>query len=456
MAHAIRLKKGLNIPLAGVSAPEIQTAASIGQISVSPDDYLGLSPKVLVKAGDLVQAGTPILADKLFPELLIASPVSGVVEAVVRGEKRKLLRILIQADAQQRSVEFPIENPLEMDAQDVRKRICEAGLWHYIQQRPYDVIAKPTVQPRDIFITGFDSAPLGVDYGFVLNNQEADFQAGLDALSRLTNGSVYLSIPVGCTSKALTEAKGVIHQEFDGPHPAGNVGVQINRIKPINKGEVVWTLRATDVVFIGRLFNKGVVDLKHLIALSGPGLRKPCYVSALPGIPLAPVLNGNIYKEMHSRIICGNPLTGTTVAADGYLMAHANSVTVLKEGDDQHEFFGWIMPRIDKFSVSRTYLSGFFRTLFPAIKYEPDTRVLGGERALIVTGEYDAVFPMDILPEQLVRACITGNIEKQEALGIYEVAPEDFALCEYVCTSKVQVQKVVREALDILRVENGD
>jgi Na+-transporting NADH:ubiquinone oxidoreductase subunit A len=456
MAHPIRLKKGLNIPLAGVSAPEIQTAPPLGLISISPDDYIGLLPKVLVKAGDLVQAGTPILTDKLFPELLVVSPVSGVVDSVVRGEKRKLLRILIHADVSQNSVAFPIENPLEMDAQDVRMRIGEAGLWPYIHQRPYDVIAKPNSQPRDIFITGFDSAPLGVDYGFVLTNQEADFQTGLDALSRLTSGDVFLSLSVGCKNKALTEAKNVTVTFFDGPHPAGNVGVQMNHIKPINKGEVVWTLRAPDVLFIGRLFRKGVVDLNQLIALSGPGLRKPCYISTVPGVPIAPLLNGNIHKEMHSRIICGNPLTGTSVAEDGYLMAYANSITVLREGDDVHEFFGWIMPRIDKFSVSRTYLSGFFRTLFPAIKYEPDTRILGGERALIVTGEYDAVFPMDILPEQLVRACITGNIDKQEALGIYEVAPEDLALCEYVCTSKVQVQKVIREALDILRVENGD
>ncbi len=431
-------------------------AGIVDVVHLSPSDFQGFIPKVLVKEGDALKCGSAVFCDKLHPEMLITSPVNGVVEKVVRGERRKILHVTIRCVEPDGAADVVAVDPATLTGDEIRQQLLTSGLWPYLYQRPYDVVANPTSIPRDIFISGFDTAPLAAESDFQLEGQGVDFQTGIDALTKLTQGSVYLSLPHDTSCKELLEARNVEQVFFNGKHPAGNVGVQINHIKPLNKGEIVWTLRVTEVLFIGRFFRAGIPDVGRWVALCGPGVRKPGYVYAVPGTPVSVLLHGNVYSEMHSRIISGNPLTGTRIDKDGCLSARDTSVTVLKEGDDIHEIFGWIMPRLDKFSMSRTYVSGFSGVLFPALRYEPDTRLMGGRRALIESGQYDKVFPMDILPEQLVRACITGNIEKQENLGIYEVAPEDFALCEYVCTSKVEVQKVVRQALDILRTENGD
>jgi len=456
MANVIYLKKGLDLQLAGTAQPEILSSGIVELFSVTPTDYYGLVPKVMVKPGDSVQVGSPVFCDKNSPEIFFVSPVSGMVEAVIRGEKRKLLNVLIRTDEKNISLEFPVENPLDKSGADVISRLCTAGLWPYILQRPYDVIANPEKSPKSIFVTGFDSAPLAPDYSFLLKGQGMDFQTGLDALTRMTEGKVYLSISADNYCNELVSARNVEIRSFSGPHPVGNVGVQINHLDPINKGETVWTITALDVLHVGRLFRKGRVDLTRLVAVCGPGVYKPCYVRCKPGMPIQSIIGGNIHQEIPLRIVNGNPLTGVRVPLDGYLSARATSVTVLHEGTDVNEFFGWALPRLDMFSTSRTYFSWLMKKIFPQQVYEPDTRILGGERALIMSGEYDKVFPMDILPEQLVRACITGNLEKMENLGIYEVAPEDFALCEFVCTSKMEVQKVVREALDVLKKENGD
>jgi Na+-transporting NADH:ubiquinone oxidoreductase subunit A len=343
-----------------------------------------------------------------------------------------------------------------MTNEDIMTSLCGSGLWPYLKQRPYDIIADPKKKPEAIYVTGFDSSPLAPDYDFILKGQASDFQTGLNALSKLTEGTVYIGAHLGCKSTEIKNAANVQVRFFEGPHPAGNVGVQINHIEPVNKGEVVWTTNALDVLLIGRFFNKGIVDLTRLVALTGPEVRKPVYVRCKPGIPIKALLDGNVYNEIPLRYINGNALTGSTVDPEGYLSAYSNQMTVLHEGSDTNEFLGWIMPRTDKFSSSRTYFTWLYKLIFPNMTYEPDTRILGGERALIMSDEYDRVFPMDILPEQLVRACITGDLERMENLGIYEVAPEDFALCEFVCTSKIEVQKVVREALDMLKKENGD
>jgi len=456
MANVINIKKGLDINLKGKAIPEMKTAGMTELYSVTPADFHGLVPKVIVKPGDLVQAGTPVLVDKNHPEINFVSPVSGIVEEVVRGDKRKLLNILIKADLQTNYLVFPKQNSLNLNGEEVKSALCLSGLWPYIKQRPYDVIADPEKQPKAIFVTGFDTHPLAPDYAFLLKGQGSDIQTGLNALSRMTEGKVYLSIPAENPSKELASAENVEINAFSGPHPAGNVGVQINQLNPVNRGEVVWTINALEVLFIGRLFNKGKVDLTRTIAMTGPGFYQPGYISCKPGISIKALIEGNIHKEIPLRIINGNLLTGSKVAPDGYLSAYATQITAIQEGSGIHELFGWAMPRLDKFSVSRTYFSWLTKKIFPNQAYEPDTRILGGERALIMSGEYDKVFPMDILPEQLVRACITEDLENMENLGIYEVAPEDFALCEYVCTSKIEVQRVVREALDLLRKENGD
>ncbi len=456
MTKTINIKKGLNISLQGEAALECASASVSERYAVSPTDFHGLLPKVMVREGDVVKAGTPLMIDKKFPEVAFVSPVSGVVESVVRGEKRKLLHVVVKADDRNEFVEFPKRNPAEMTGAEVKEALETAGLWPFIKRRPYDVMANPNQQPKAVFVQGFDSAPLAPDYAYLLKGQGADLQTGLDALTKLTAGKVYLSIPAQGAAKELCEAKGVAIRTVKGPHPAGNIGVLINHTEPVNKGEVVWCVNALDLVFFGRLFNKGIVDLSRKVAITGPEVRKPAYVCCKPGIQMSSLLEGNVYKEIPLRFISGNALTGTQVTMEEYLGFYDSQVTVLHEGTDVDELLGWVMPRFNKFSSSATYFTKLVSRICPKKAYDTDTRILGGERALIMSGEYDKVFPMDILPERLLRACIVKDLEDMEALGIYEVAPEDFALCEYVCTSKIEVQKTVREALDLLKAENGE
>lgn len=456
MKNTFKITKGLDLPIAGKAAHEVTSAGESENWSVNPKDYHGVIPRLLVQVGDSVKAGSPIYCDKSRPEIQFVSPVSGIVADVVRGEKRKLLNILIKADSQTDYLHFPVRDPLSLSPELVREALLESGLWTLLKQRPYDVVADPQKTPRDIFVTGFDSGPLAPDYEFILKSQGSDFQKGLDALTRLTKGKVYLGLSPACQAPELNQALRVEICHFEGPHPAGLVGVQINQIKPVNKGETVFTANALDVAAIGRFFGQGKVDLTRLVAVTGPMVRKPHYVRCKPGMPIQTILKGNLHTEAPLRFICGNALTGIRTNLDGYLSPQAHQITVLQEGEGIHEMFGWAMPRLNLFSFSKTYFTKLVRKLNPDKLFEPDTRILGGERSLIMSGEYEKVFPMDILPEHLVRACITGNVERQEALGIYEVAPEDFALCEYVCTSKTPVQEVIRIALDKLKIENGD
>lgn len=456
MKNTFKITRGLDIPLKGKATLEVVSVSPTGIWSLTPGDYYGVVPRLIARVGDQVKAGTPLFFDKNRPEIQFVAPVSGTISDILRGEKRKLLNILIQAESSTEFLAFPVRKPLEMTSAAVQKTLLESGLWTLLKQRPYDLIADPQKTPRAIFVTGFDSSPLAPDYEFLLKDRGSDFQTGLDALTRLTEGKVYLGLPEKGQSSELNQAARVEIRRFDGPHPAGLVGVQINKMAPINKGEVVFTTNALDVLIIGSFFNQGKVDLTRTVAITGPEVRNPHYIRCKPGIPLKVLLEGNVYKEIPLRFINGNALTGVQTDSGGYLSAYSHQLTVLHEGSDIHELLGWAMPRLNMFSNSGTYFTSLMRRFFPGKTYEPDTRILGGERALIMSGEYDKVFPMDILPEQLVRSCISGNLEKQENLGLYEVAPEDFALCEYVCTSKINVQQVIRQALDILKLENGD
>ena len=330
----------------------------------------------------------------------------------------------------------------------MKAALLEAGLFAFMRQRPYDVIANPNDAPRAIFVSAFDSAPLAPDFELQLKGEEANFQTGLNALAKIAQ--VYLGVSAKQKSEALLQAKNVTINIFDGPHPAGNVGVQINHVAPINKGEVVWTIGAEAIIFIGRLFNEGKVNLTRTVAFTGSEVVKPCYVKMLLGAKLDKVFKGHVTTGKNLRYISGNVLTGKQVDAEnGYLGAFHSQLTVIPEGNDVHEMLGWIMPRVNDFSTSRSY----FSWLQGKKEYVMDARIKGGERHMIMSGEYDSVFPMDIYPEYLIKAIIAGDIDKMEALGIYEVAPEDFALCEFVCSSKVEVQRIVREGLDALRAE---
>ena len=447
MADLVKIKRGLDIPLVGEAEKTIQEAPKAEMYAIIPDDFHGVVPKILVKSGDAVKAGTPLMCDKNRPEVNFVSPVSGTVEAVNRGERRKVLEIVVKSDGKFESVEFEKLDAKKMDAQAIKDTLLQSGLFAFIKQRPYDVIANPEVAPRDIFVTAFDSAPLAPEFEFVAKDEETALQAGVDVLAKLTNGKVY----VGVNATSQIKLNGCEVVKFQGAHPAGNVGVQIANIAPISKGEVVWTISAFDLLLIGRLFTTGKLDFTRIITLVGSEVEAPKYVKTTMGASIASVITGNVKKADHNqRIISGNVLTGTKVSAQDYLRAYSSQITIIPEGDDCNEFVGWATPGCGKFSVSRTFGSWLFGK---NKKYNIDARLRGGERGIIMSGEYDSVFPMDILPEFLVKAVIAFDIDKMENLGIYEVAPEDFALCEFVDTSKLPLQQIIRNGLDALMKE---
>ena len=447
MSNVIKLRKGLDIKLEGMAAEEWLGLNKPNQYSLVPEDFTGITPKVVVKELDEVKAGTPLFIDKFHPELNVVSPVSGVVKCVQRGERRKVLNIVVEAEAEQRYVTFGKKEVPEMTKEGIKSLLLESGAFAFIRQRPYDVVADPTIQPKAIFISAFDSNPLATDFEFALKGEEQHFQTGLNVLAELAK--THLGISPKQTAVALTQAKNVDITIFDGPNPAGNVGVQINHLDPIVKGETVWTIDPQAVIFIGRLFNVGHLDLTRTVALTGSEVLHPAYCKLKVGASLTTVFEGRVATDKPLRYISGHVLSGKKVSADGYLGAFHSQLTVIPEGENIHELFGWIMPRLNQFSVSHSY----FSWLFGKKKYAMDARIKGGERHLIMSNEYDKVFPMDIFPEFLIKAIIAGDIDKMEALGIYEVAPEDFALCEFVCSSKVELQRIVREGLDMLRAE---
>ena len=442
MAKVIKLRKGLDVKLKGTASLETATVSCPGEYALVPDDFVGVKPKVVVKEGDSVKAGDALFVDKLHPEVKFVSPVSGTVSLVERGDRRKLLSIRVKADKEQVAREFDVKG-------DVKALLMESGLFAFFRSRPYDVVANPEDKPKAIFVTAFNSMPLSQDFAYVVKGQEQDFQAGITALSKLAR----VELGISKAETMLADVKDCQVTIYDGPAPAGNVGVQINHTSPINKGEVVWTLSGEEVLFIGRLLRTGKVDLTRTIALAGSEVKAPKYYKVKVGQQLTTLLSGNVVEAKYSqRIINGNVMTGFKTTADSYLAAHATEVNIIPEGDDVDEFMGWISPfRLKQFSTSRSYWSW----LCPKKEYTLDARVKGSERHIIVGGEYDKVFPMDIYAGFLIKAIITGDIDRQEALGIYEVAPEDFAIAEFVDSSKLELQRIVREGLDILRKENA-
>jgi len=449
MSDVLKIKRGTNIKLQGEAEKILTDAPQAETYAIKPTDFVGIKPKVVVKEGDEVKAGTVLMYDKNHEEVKFTSPVSGEVVEVKRGEKRKLLEIIVLADQEIKYEDFGAADPSSLGRDEIIKKLCNAGLWPLIKQRPYDVIANPQDKPKSIFITAYDSAPLAPDNDFIFHGQGELFQKGLDALAKLTEGKVHLSVDGSAgVDEAFTKAKGVELHRVSGPHPAGNVGVHIHHFDPVGAGQTVWTLKAQDVLSIGRLFESGKFDASRIIAICGPQINDPKYYKTILGTSTKKLFQDLANHDQQNRYISGNVLTGEKINEDGYLGFYDYQLTVIPEGGEPR-MFGWITPNPQKFSVHRSLVSW----LQPSKKYSLNAEMNGEERPFVVTEEYEQVFPFDVYPVQLIKAIMVEDIELMEALGIYEVAPEDFALCEVVCTSKIPSQTIVRDGLEMLRKE---
>jgi len=449
MSTDIRIKKGLSIKLKGVAALQLSASVRSRIFALNPPDFHGIMPKMSVKVGDKVQVGDVVFYDKAKEQIKFVSPVSGEIKEIVRGAKRRILSVKIAADAKDSFKDFGKKTPGNLAAPQVKEALLESGCWPMIIQRPYDVIANPADTPKAIFISAVSTAPLAASHEFALQGREKDFQAGIDALAKLTEGKVHLSVQ-GIAGSFLNDVRGAVVHKVTGKHPAGNVGVQISKIDPVNAGEKVWAVHPQDVASIGSLFLQGKYDPSRVVALAGSQVESPEYYTVIRGATIEDLVVGKL-KEGKNRIISGDPLTGTKVGRKDSLGFYHDSITVLPEGD-HYTFFGWVpFTGNNKFSVSRTFLSW----LAPNKEYELDTNLNGEERAFVITGEMEKVMPMDIYPMQLLKATMVGDIEKMENLGIYEVAPEDFALIDFISSSKIEAQDIIRKGLDLMIKEVG-
>jgi len=449
MSKSVRIRRGLNINLLGDADKVYASVKNHDIYALKPTDFHGLTPKLTVKVGDNILAGSVVFYDKYNEKIKFCSPVSGTIQDIVRGEKRRILEIIIKSDSEIIYESHSQKNPKDLSREQIIDYMLEKGVWPFIRQKPYDIIANPTDLPKSIFISAFKSGPLAIDNDFALYGMDELFQKGLDVITKLTNGKTHLNLDGNTnSSKVFSDAKGVEINSFSGPHPAGNVGVQIHHLDPINKGDIIWFLEPQDVIVIARLFCEGKYDVSRIISLCGSEVSKPRYYRIISGSCVANLISDNVEQD-NNRVICGDVLSGTKIKKDGYLGFYDTQLTVIKEGNEQ-EFLGWALPGIDKFSMSQSY----FSWLFPTRKYNIDTNMRGEERAYVVTGQYEKVLPMDIYPQQLVKAIMIEDIDLMEKLGLYEVGPEDFALCEFVCTSKIEVQSIIRHGLDLLRKEN--
>ncbi len=445
MSTLIRLRKGLNIRLAGKAEKILLPEVSVTRFGVRFADFPGLAARLDVQEGSPVKAGTVLFHDKAFPEIKYVSPVSGVVREIVRGEKRVLTEVVIEQDGSAK-IDFGAADPLKLTREEVRSRLLNSGLWPVLRQRPYHIVARPDAVPKAVFISAFDTAPLAPDIDFVMANTHGNhLQTGINVLSRLTDGKIHISQEAGGTRVSeLKNLQNVEFHSFTGPHPAGNVGIQIHHIDPVAKGEVVWTVDIQDVVALGRLFDTGFHDRERIIALAGVGVIHRKYHRIKPGASVSGILKSNL-QQGNNRVISGNALTGKRITPEGSFGFYDNMVTVLPEGD-RSEFFGWATPGLNKFSYWRVFLS----KLVPGREYNIDTNFHGGHRAFVVTGHYENVLPMDIYPVHLVKAILAGDVELMENLGIYEVAEEDFALCEYIDPSKTEIQEIIRSGINLM------
>ena len=447
MSKDIIVKKGLNINLVGDATKTLEISKNSKYYSVYPEDFHGVFPKLTIKADEKVKAGDVLFYDKNNEKVKFVSPVSGKITEIQRGERRRIVSIEILAD---NKIEY--KNLGNLDAKADKNKIIDyllnAGLWPFIKQRPYDVIADHKISPKSIFISGFSSAPLSADLDFISKGYEDKIQIAINLLSKLTDGEIHMSVRKNSNSE-LSNLKNVVIHNVSGPHPSGNVGTLINKVSPVNKGEVVWTISLQDLILIGSVVESGKFSAERIIALVGSSVENPRYIKTLIGSQMLTILDKGIQDE--NRIISGNVLTGKQISIKGHLDYYSNTVSVIPEGND-YDLFGWTRPIFDKISASRALT---FSWLLPNKKFSLNTNTNGEHRAFVITGSYEEVFPLDIYPMRILKACMYKDLEEMEALGMYEVAPEDFALTEFVCVSKQPHQDIIRKGLDLMKKELG-
>ncbi len=449
MSKDIRIKKGLNINLVGAAEQTTSKAVLSNVYAIQLDDFHGITPKMLVKQGALVKAGEPLFYNKSIEDMFFVSPVSGELVEIVRGERRRILTLKIKTDKEESVLEHSKLNLASSSKEEIKSYLLKGGCWPFIKQRPYDVIANPANTPKAIFVSGYSTAPLSADLDYILKGKEAELQAALTALSMLTPGKVHVSL--GSGNSPFSGLNNIVLHKVSGPHPAGLVGTQINKIDPVNKGEVVWTVSAQDLLIIGNLLLTGKFKAERTVALVGSSVKTPKYYTTTIGAEISTFLYASGVNSENFRVINGDVLTGSKSAPDGNLGYYNSTVSVIPEGDD-YEFFGWNKPIFNKISKSRALT---FSWLTPGKKFDLNTNTNGEHRAFVTTGSYEEVFPLDIFPMQILKACMYKDLDEMEALGMYEVAPEDFALTEFICVSKQPHQKIIREGLDLMLKEIG-
>jgi Na+-transporting NADH:ubiquinone oxidoreductase subunit A len=450
MSEVIKIKKGLNIPLKGKADNVFGQAQLPDLFAIKPTDFYGIVPKMVIKEGEPVKAGSVLFFDKYQPHVKFVSPVSGELAAVIRGERRKILEVVVKSDGKNEAVNFGVESIEGLSRETVVNKLLESGAWPYLRQRPYDIIACKDDTPKAIFISGFDTAPLAPDYDFVMTGKENEFQTGIDVLKKLSD-NIHIGLNDEAASKVYANTKGVKVHRFKGPHPAGNVGIQIGQIMPINKGDLIWTIQPQEVAAIGKLFMTGEPGFERTIVVAGSEIKKPAYYHTRIGACVSAYVKNNTNNtEKNIRLISGNVLTGSQISDEGYLGFYHSQITAIPEGDE-YEFIGWATPGFGKFSVSRS----FFSWMCSKKEYRLNANMHGGKRAIVVSEEYEKVLPMDILPEQLFKSILVEDIDKMEQLGIYELVEEDVALCEFVCTSKMNLQRILRNGIELMIKELG-
>ncbi len=450
MSKDITIKKGLTINLKGEAEKTLSSAPRSRTFAIRPSDFHLITPKMVVKEGGRVQAGDTLFYSKTNELIKFVSPVSGTLTQIERGAKRVITNLLIEADPQDTFKDFGVMSPTSSSPEAIKARLLESGCWPFIMQRPYAVVATTEQEPKHIFVSAYSTAPLANDWDFSLHGKEKELQAAVTALSKLTSGQVHVGVEKGGSSP-FSGLKDISLHQVSGPHPAGNVGTQINKISPVNKNEIVWTITPQDLVIIGELLITGKFNAERIIALSGSEVKTPKYYRTRIGSEASTFLYDSGLKNENVRVISGDVLTGTKISPKGHLGYYSNTVTVIPEGND-YELFGWNKPVFDKISTSRALT---FSWLTPKKKYDLDTNTNGEHRAFVVTGNYEEVFPLDMYPMQMLKACMVKDLDQMEALGMYEVAPEDFALTEFVCVSKQPHQQIIRNGLDLMYKEIG-